>query len=317
MKSNRNLILVALAAVVVCGSLIVTLNLTNKEETTKVNLDTDKVVNLDKNEDTPTEPPNTGDLSGRISVPDAVETPVPQGKPLEQPKEDRLTLEESLAKEWFDIRESNNVLNLDKFTEEMTALLSKGKMPQIVDNYPLTLIDTTSVGINTLTKYADDFEVTLVSVVLPEIYGDTRVLNFVQAITSDSVKANLVSKSDWVPQYMELQNKDVIVGGILIDDHMYTETDTTAISVISLGKSPKFSDMAKTKLSEIGIKERVDNNTLYLTSEDGSRYVYLNEDFTDNPEEEAPLTMVIESTIDSLIYTMSWDGLTLHFNKEG
>jgi hypothetical protein len=226
-----------------------------------------------------------------------------------------LDKEEELSKLWFDIKEKE-VKDFSLFENLMLEFLKNDKVPQVVNNNDLVLIDENSFGFNSIQTYAGDKRIYVVNVIYPVKYKQRSTM-FLQVKKEDeTVEAVKIEGNNTLIDVLNSLGNKVILGNKPLDSNLYSDKETVAIRVFD-PDSLLLEDLKNNNITFPGIEVTVKDKTLLLTpiSEDTQVYVY--EEVSSEKIETSFAQLVFQVGEVQKFYNLEWTDKGLSIVLEG
>lgn len=235
-----------------------------------------------------------------------------------QEKKSRAAFEERLAKFWFDIREGDNSEEtVNTFLSDMQTFLSSNSIPQVVYNFPISLMESTDVGFSKEILSTPQGVVSLITLVMPENVKN-RVVNFYLYEAGDKVHTGLIKGTNSVPEYLGVQYVSgatyFYLGGTYLDDKLNTEDASMEFTVLKAGedKVEVFVLDGATIDPDLGT---VEYTPVSLILKSDTHQVYFYNELVNEGERTDSLYLVFENQEENKLFTPKQQNGTFSFEE--
>lgn len=142
--------------------------------------------------------------------------------------------EESIAKAWFDVRQDDaNEEQLQDLVSQIKSFLDSGRIPMVVDKFPLLLTDTESYGFQHNILWTPQYPINLITLVAPAKFSDLRVVTFVMAESNGDVSSFMRTDIGIIPSNFGRSSEGdsfyYIVGGDILNEDLFTNQASVGV----------------------------------------------------------------------------------------
>lgn len=222
-----------------------------------------------------------------------------------------LVSEESLAKAWFDLRQGGySEDNLNLFIDAMVEFLSTGSVPQIVDRFPLHLIDLTDFGfLQNVLRGPNGTNVNVITLVLPQSFNDDRVYTFFAVDSKTNPQVSVV-KGLIVPTNFGVKSFGTedyfFIGGEVLNEFLYTGKGS--IGYYSVKVKDTSYELAEVFTSSEGLHgskiHQVNDNLIRISSEDEGFLPFFYNQIENEGQTTDDLFLVTQDLNNSYLYIL-------------
>lgn len=273
--------------------------------------------------------PSIDPVSAGVSLPSEEAPSVPSTDYVSPPKETRPAVvknsveqEDVLAKLWFDARQETATPSVvDELTDKLEKFLETGRLPQIVDKFPLVLATYDDYGFNVNQYSTYDGYINVITMVSPDIKKiDSRVTVFVQNVGDSFVTVKTIKGLNTIAAdrgiIITKDSYRYLLAGDVLDKELYTANATIGMYGLEIkGKEVNLLDMDGLTGSLQVAKVSANNKEVVYKSSSETAFFFYNE-FKSEDVLEDSLYLIQETNDDSIMYKIDYTTEGVSLTKE-